>query len=202
MRKESRGYEAPRVLFSYASPQRLEPDEYQVTIADLEVLRFRFRVVQLNQLDWRAYLKQSNPVATALMSRMRIAIEDRPRVKAECLRLLLSLRLNRARTALITGFVDTYLRLNGEEEARFKAEFPQEDERQAVMELLTSWEERGVERGMREMLQGVLVDRFGARAQEFSGRLEGMPMSHLRDLRPIAVTGTWDEIVKALEAAC
>jgi hypothetical protein len=41
-----------------------------------------------------------------------MAIEDRPRVKLECLRLLATLRLNPARMRLISGFVDTYLRLN------------------------------------------------------------------------------------------
>ena len=48
-----------------------------------EVLKFAYRLVQLNTLDWRAYLKSDNPIASALMAKMKIAERDRPRVKVE-----------------------------------------------------------------------------------------------------------------------
>ncbi|WP_338023014.1 hypothetical protein [Argonema galeatum] len=53
---------------------------------------------------------------------MKIAPSDRPRVKLECLRLMATLKLDRARMRLISGFVDTYLRLNAEEETLFRTE--------------------------------------------------------------------------------
>jgi hypothetical protein len=37
------------------------------------VLEFRFRAIQLNQLNWRDYINSQNPVAAALMSKMKIA---------------------------------------------------------------------------------------------------------------------------------
>jgi hypothetical protein len=40
----------PIALFSNDRPQRTETDEYRVQFPDLEVLAFRFRVVQLNQI--------------------------------------------------------------------------------------------------------------------------------------------------------
>ena len=46
------------------------------------------------------------------MAKMKIAPQDHPKVKAECLRLLATLSLDPARMQLISGFVDTYLRLN------------------------------------------------------------------------------------------
>ena len=52
---------------------------------------------------------------------MNIAPEERPQVKAECLRLLTTLRLDPARMQLISGFVDTYLNLNDTEEQTFQA---------------------------------------------------------------------------------
>jgi hypothetical protein len=82
-----------------------------VEFPDRTVLQFNFASIQLNRLNWRDYLEQQNPVAAALMSKMRIAPADRPKVKAECLRMLATLRLNPARTRLISQFVDTYLRL-------------------------------------------------------------------------------------------
>lgn len=48
------------------------------------------------------------------MAKMRIAPKDWACVKLECLRLLVTLRLDPARMRLISGFVDTYLRLNAD----------------------------------------------------------------------------------------
>ncbi|MBP0004458.1 MAG: hypothetical protein J7642_12205 [Cyanobacteria bacterium SBC] len=117
----------PIALLSYDIPKRPELDIYQVEFPDGEVLKFRYRVVQLNRLNWRDFLRQPNPIAAALMSKMQIAQIDRLKVKAECLRLLVTLRLDPAKTALISGFVDAYLRLNAVEESRFEAELEQFD---------------------------------------------------------------------------
>lgn len=112
----------PIVLFSYQTPRRPEPDTFQVAFPDWVVLTFNYRVIQLNRLSWRDFVRRSNPVASALMTRMEIALGDRPRVKLECLRLLATLRLDPARMQLISGFVDTYLRLNEQEQAVFQAD--------------------------------------------------------------------------------
>ena len=42
------------------------------------------------------------------MTKMRIAPGDRPRVKLECLRLIVTLRLNKAKQMLIRQFMDVY----------------------------------------------------------------------------------------------
>jgi hypothetical protein len=92
----------PVVIFSFDEPKRPEPNNYQVTLPSLNVLNFNFASIQLNQLSWRDYLTQQNPVAAALMAKMNIAVEERPQVKAECLRLLITLRLDPARMQLIS----------------------------------------------------------------------------------------------------
>ncbi len=79
-------------------------------------------MIQLNQLQWRDFLTQPNPVATALMAKMQIGSAERPRVKAECLRLRVTLRLDPVRMQLISGFVDNYLKLTPEEETAFTLE--------------------------------------------------------------------------------
>ncbi len=53
---------------------------------------------------------------------MKIDPKDRPTVKAQCLRLLVTLKLDPAKMQLISGFVDTYLRLNSDEEALFQSQ--------------------------------------------------------------------------------
>lgn len=98
-----------------------EPQNYRVTFPDLKVLEFQFVGIQLNRLSWRDFLTQHNPVAAALMAKMNIAVSERPQVKAECLRLLTTLRLDPARMQLISGLIDTYLRLDDTEKQVFQA---------------------------------------------------------------------------------
>ena len=84
-------------------------------------------------------------LAAALMAKMQIEPQDRPKVKAECLRLLVNLRLDPARTFLISGFVDTYLKLNAMEEDNFQAEIANiktVQVREQVMQITTSWMEK------------------------------------------------------------
>src|ERR687886_492103 len=128
----------PVVIFSYDAPRRAEPNIYRVEFPDKVVLEFNYAVIQLNRLNWRDFLQHENPVASALMAKMNIAPEDRPRVKFECLRLLATLRLDPARMQLISGFVDTYLRLSAEEQRIFQAEIGRfiPDEREVVMQIV------------------------------------------------------------------
>lgn len=182
----------PIAVFSYPGPGA-EPHAHVVRLPGLEVLQFRFHVVQLNRLDWRRYLKKPNPVAAALMAKMHVAPADRPRVKAACLRMLVGLGLDAARQALVAGFVDTYLRLDEHEERMFRQEIATPDE-EKVMEIVTSWEERGREEGRREGLEegrqaeacrfvGALVRRrLGSVAPELEVRLGALPVAVLEEL--------------------
>jgi predicted transposase/invertase (TIGR01784 family) len=158
----------PIVIFSFDEPYREEPQQYSVEFDDLKVMEFNFKTIQLNRLSWRDYLNQSNPVAAALMSKMRIDPADRPRVKVECLRLLATLRLDPARTRLISGFVDTYLRLNMQEEHAFQNEVGTLDvtEREDIMQIVTSWMEQGIAEGEQ---RGRAEGRTGGRTE---GRTE------------------------------
>jgi predicted transposase YdaD len=142
----------PIVLFSFDEPYREEPNRYSVEFEDLKVMEFNFFPIQLNRLNWRDFLNRRNPVAAALMAKMKIDAADRPRVKVECLRLLATLRLDPARSQLISGFVDTYLRLNVQEEQVFQVEVGtlEETEREEIMQIVTSWMEQGIEQGIAE----------------------------------------------------
>ncbi len=159
----------PIVIFSFDEPYRAEPQQYSVEFDDLKVMEFNFKTIQLNRLNWTDYLNQSNPVAAALMSKMRIDPADRPRVKVECLRLLATLRLYPARTRLISGFVDTYLRLNMQEEHAFQNEVGTLDvtEREDIMQIVTSWMEQGIAEGeQRGRAEGKAEGRTEGRTEE------------------------------------
>jgi predicted transposase YdaD len=104
------------------------------------------------------------------MSKMKIAKKDRPKVKAECLRLLLTLRLDPAKTRLVSKFVDTYLRLDLREEKTFQAEIDKLEpaQKEGIMETLTSWEERGMRLAALKMLQENIPLETIARVTDFS----------------------------------
>jgi predicted transposase/invertase (TIGR01784 family) len=149
----------PIAIFSYDKPKKEAEDSYIVEFPDRKILEFNFLSIQLNRLDWRDFIDQPNPVAAALMSKMNIAKQDRPKVKAECLRLLVTLKLDPAKSRLISKFVDTYLRLNESEEKTFQTEIATMSiaQKEEIMEVTTSWEEKGIEKERRaialEMLQ-------------------------------------------------
>ncbi len=145
----------PIALFSYDKPLRREPAKYQVAFPDKKILTFNYATIQLNRMNWRKFARRPNPVASALMAKMRIRKQDRPRVKLECLRLLATLKLDPAQMQLIRGFVDSYLRLNQPEQSRFEQEVAalEPAEKEPIMEVLNEWVERGMRKGLHEGME-------------------------------------------------
>lgn len=151
----------PVVIFSFDEPLRVEPKIHSVTFPNLEVLKFEFAAIQLNQISWRDYLTQQNPVAAALMAKMNIAPSERPQVKAECLRLLTTLKLDPARMQLISGFIDTYLNLNEAEEETFQETIITMglDQKEEYMKITTSWERKALEEvALNSLREGLSVE--------------------------------------------
>ena len=68
----------PIALFSYDNPKSAEKSQYLLEFPDRKVVEFNFTVIQLNRLNWRDYLTQDNPIASALMAKMGYPAE-RPR---------------------------------------------------------------------------------------------------------------------------
>lgn len=170
----------PIAVLSYDKPLQAAQSNYQMEFPDLQVLEFKYRVVQLNQLNWRDFLNQRNPLASALMAKMKIAPQERPQVKAECLRLLVTLKVDPARMQLISGFVDTYLRLNKSEIKVFESELSKIGlkEKEEVMQIVTSWMKQGQESTVLRQLQR----KFGELDLEVKGKIEGLESPQLEDL--------------------
>ena len=172
----------PIAVFSFDQPTETAKTQYKVEFPTLKVLEFNFTAIQLNQLNWRDYLDRQNPVAAALMSKMRIAEGDRAKVKAECLRLLVTLKLDPAKTKLISKFVDTYLRLNVKEEQAFQAEIDTMglEQKEAIMQTTTSWEEKGIEKATYTIALNMLKDNLPL---EQISRLTGMTIEQIQALQ-------------------
>jgi flagellar biosynthesis/type III secretory pathway protein FliH len=152
------------------------------------VLTFEYDVIQLNRLDWRAFIKKPNPVAAALMAKMHIAPKDRPRVKWDCLRLLTTLKLDEARSRLISGFIDSYLRLNAQEHVEFEARARAMGDADAeeVMEIVTSWKKEGIKEGIKEGLR--------------RGRKQGLQKGRLEGIREGRIGASREALIEVLES--
>jgi hypothetical protein len=168
----------PIVIFSHRSPRAVGDRSYSVSFPDWEVLRFNYRVIRLNHLPWRDFVGRGNPVASAFMAKMKVRREDRPLVKLECLRALALLRLNPAQLHLLSGFVDTYLRLGQEENERLLAELDRIEGRQkeGVMQIVTSWMEEGIDIGVERERLASLVRRGSFLVQQLGRKLGKVPV--------------------------
>jgi Domain of unknown function (DUF4351) len=182
----------PIVVFSFGQPSRAENDTFKIEFSNRKVLEFRFHAIQLNRLNWRDYIDRPNPVAAALMSKMKIAkralfeipARGRPKVKAECLRLLVTLKLDPAKTRLISKFVDTYLRLNAQEEQTFQAELDKIDvaQKEAIMQVTTSWEEKGIAQERRSLISLLLQQKVGQLPDAINDRISSLSLEQLSAL--------------------
>jgi len=149
----------PIVLFSYDSPTKAAADQYVVRFPGKNVLDFRYRAIQLNRLNWRDFLKKPNPVASALLVKMKFAPADRPYVKLECLRMIVKLKLDKARSRLIGKFMTDYLELTAAENRVYNREMATftREEKEEALELNNEW---GDAVGRRMVLR-LLAHRFG-----------------------------------------
>ncbi|MEI3611366.1 hypothetical protein [Pseudogracilibacillus sp. SO30301A] len=62
------------------------------------------------------FIKKDNPVSVALLSKMGYSEDEWVQVKLQFMRILMRLKLNEAEHRLLYAFVETYLKLTGEEE--------------------------------------------------------------------------------------
>lgn len=91
-------------MLSFSSSRRAAPQRYQVSFPNKQLLNFEYDIIQLNRLGWHDYLNRPNPVASALIAKMRIAPEDKPLVKAQCTAMLFGLQLDEEQRRFMTGF--------------------------------------------------------------------------------------------------
>ena len=122
------------------------------------------------------------------MAKMSINPEDRPKVKAQCLRLMVSLSLNPAKIQLISGFVDSYLRLNSEEKIVFQSELSKMEleEKEQIMQITTSWKEEGILEGRLEgqsaTLLRLLKRKFAGLSEETAEQVKSLELNQLDSL--------------------
>jgi len=183
----------PVVIFSYDKVQD-EPDRFNLEFPFLNVLQFRYYKLELKKLNWRDYVTGDNPVAAALLSKMGFSPEERVKVKLEFMRMLTRMKLNPAQMELLGGFFESYLKLNQKEDEEYYLELGKinRKEAEAIMQITTSWHEKGREEGIKE----------GIKEGEIKGKMEtaraalkkGLPVDII-----VEITGLTEETVLKLK---
>ena len=128
---------------------------------------------------------------------MKIEPKDRAKVKVECLRAIANLKLDPARVSILSGFVDSYLRLNTVELSEFEGEvasIKKETEKEGVMQIVTSWMEQGIEQGEQKAtlksVVRVLNRRLGDLDAVVMEGLQQLSVARLEDLLDAALDFT------------
>lgn len=82
---------------------------------------------------------------------------------------------------LISGFVDTYLRLNQQEEKIFQTQLStiELEEQEKIMQLTTSWKEEGKLEGQIETIVRLLNKKFGSISEEVTAKIESLAIAQL-----------------------
>jgi len=178
----------PVAVLSYDSPKAKASNIFKLGIQDLMVITFNYFPVQLNRLDWQEYVNTPNPLASAFMAKMPVKKKERAKLKLVALNKLTELELNSAQVRLLGVFIDTYLDLNFKEQVEFEEELSKVEgaKKEAVMELTTSWERKGIIEGKREgeinLLIKQLTRRYGLLTEVEERQIRDLPEEQVESL--------------------
>ncbi|MFT8391412.1 MAG: DUF4351 domain-containing protein [Sporolactobacillus sp.] len=141
----------PIAIFSY-DRRRDEPDKFVIKTPFLDTMTFRFFKMELGKMNWRTFMHGNNPAACALMSKMKYEKSERVALRLAFLRQMAALRLDDARSSMINGFFETYLRLNENEVTQLMKEVHAlpKNEREDIIKWPNSFYDRGLKKGKTE----------------------------------------------------
>ncbi|HEX4949361.1 MAG TPA: DUF4351 domain-containing protein [Blastocatellia bacterium] len=186
----------PIALLTWDKPQTPDTGQFKVEFPDRRVLEFNYAVIQLNQLNWRDYLRRDNLAASALMAKMGVKPEERGKVMLACLRMIARLNPTPKKLRAIQRFITAYLPLDEmqgevvrEETAKLEPK-----ERKTVMEYMNIWERDGMKKGKiegkiegqieatREKTLKLLRRQIGQVSEATQKRINKLPLELLDEL--------------------
>ena len=110
---------------------------YRETLFGTEILTFRFGCIGLPDLPAAEYVDQPNPLAPALAALMDRRDQNAVEIKLASLKNIAHSHVDEARTGLLLNFVETYLQLGAEEQARLNRLLEEEEHKEAKAMQLT-----------------------------------------------------------------
>jgi hypothetical protein len=163
----------PVVVYLAPGAGGLVEESYRETLFSRNILTFQYQAVGLPDLASDDYLERDNPLGPALGALMRPGKSGRALRWALGLRQKAVVELDEARRSLLINLMQMYLPLNVEEEAEFRRIVGQ-PEFEEVKQVVTIFEQRGIEQGKRDTLLRQLRRKFGDLPQDFVTKIEAV----------------------------
>ena len=156
----------PIVVYLYGGREGLPTEEYRIHLFEDEILRFRYRCVELARLDVEEYRRGVGPVGAALGALMDSSrTPERAELRVSLLLQVIESGLDEARQLLLGNLVENYLELSAEEWERYRRLVARKEYRKVqdveltwMDKLLRQGEEKGREQGREEGLQSGLME--------------------------------------------
>jgi len=162
-------------------------NNFELSVAGTTFVRFEFHWVKLSSLNYRSFLGSPNPLAYALMAKMDYNLKEQVRMKADFLRLILGSAVDPARRSLLVEFVETYVPLTGGELAEFEHLIHTEQQYMEIEQMVTVYEQRGIEQGKRNMLLQLLRKKFGELPEELEITVGKIDLPEILDQLSLSV---------------
>lgn len=171
----------PIVVYLARGAGGLGVEVHEESVFDKRVLMFAYHRVGIPDLSAKEYLPSNNPLAFGLAALMRAGEQHPAALKVKCLLGIARALVDEARKALLLNCVETYLRLDEQEEKLYE-ELVKQPEQEEVREMLAVYEERGIAigeqrgivRGKRDAVLRLLRSRFGKLPKAIEARVEKM----------------------------
>ncbi len=171
----------PVVVLANDAPSLADSSRFRVSLPHKIILDFSYLAVPLHRLNWRDYVRKPNPIACALMSRMRVSPDERFRVKSESLRLLSTLELEPSRRRMIAKYINAYLPLTADEEKKIRWKVDLSDLESVDVATAEDSDNRN-RMGKVDIILRQLSCRTGILPGRIAGQIENLTSNELDDL--------------------
>ncbi|MFM9964130.1 MAG: Rpn family recombination-promoting nuclease/putative transposase [Planctomycetaceae bacterium] len=178
------------------------PDFFELALSPKSRVRFDYHLIKLSQLDYRRFLESDNPLAFALMAKMKYTRRERVRLKADFLRLILRAGTDPARQSLLVEFVETYMPLVPTEQIQFTQLVQVEEAYREVKQMVTTYEKAGIKKGREKGIQeGMEKGKLEALMLQLENRFAKLPADVRRKVERIHSSERIDELLLAVLTA-
>jgi len=171
----------PVVVLAHDEAALHDSSRFRVSLPHKIILDFSYLTVPLHRLNWRDYVRKANPMACALMSRMRVSPDEWVRVKSESLRLLSTLEMEPGRRRMIARYIDTYMPLSAEKEKKIRWKVDLSDLDTCDVPTIEE-SDNGVRMGKVDIILRQLTCRTGVLPGKIAGEIENLTSDDLDDL--------------------
>ena len=180
----------PIVVYLYGGREGLTTEEYRIHLFEDEILRFRYRCVELARLDVEEYRRGVGPVGAALGALMDSSrTPERAELRVSLLLQVIESGLDEARQLLLGNLIENYLELSAEEWERYRRLVVRKEYRK-VQDVELTWLDKVELKGKHEALLILLEAKFGPLDEGTTARVRAL-------VSPIAVDACLERVLTA-----